>query len=145
MGGPLVACAVVVRMLSQLWRKPVVAVNHCVGEQHAPAAACWAAAHVRRGQQPAASSQLNARLRAAPAPHWGLLPAAAGHIEMGRVVTGAADPVVLYVSGGNTQVGGPGAAARSLLQGAEGAPRLCNGRPAASTPPPPPAPGVGRR
>ena len=26
------------------------------------------------------------------------------HIEMGRVVTGAADPVVLYVSGGNTQV-----------------------------------------
>lgn len=24
---------------------------------------------------------------------------------MGRVVTGAADPVVLYVSGGNTQVG----------------------------------------
>mmetsp|Transcript_9584 Transcript_9584/g.13582 ORF Transcript_9584/g.13582 Transcript_9584/m.13582 type:complete len:485 (-) Transcript_9584:80-1534(-) len=27
-----------------------------------------------------------------------------GHIEMGRVVTGASDPVVLYVSGGNTQV-----------------------------------------
>jgi N6-L-threonylcarbamoyladenine synthase len=27
-----------------------------------------------------------------------------GHIEMGRVVTGAVDPVVLYVSGGNTQV-----------------------------------------
>lgn len=26
------------------------------------------------------------------------------HIEMGRVVTGASDPVVLYVSGGNTQV-----------------------------------------
>jgi N6-L-threonylcarbamoyladenine synthase len=26
------------------------------------------------------------------------------HIEMGRVVTAAADPVVLYVSGGNTQV-----------------------------------------
>ena len=28
-----------------------------------------------------------------------------GHIEMGRLVTGAKDPVVLYVSGGNTQVG----------------------------------------
>lgn len=28
-----------------------------------------------------------------------------GHIEMGRAVTGAEDPVVLYVSGGNTQVG----------------------------------------
>lgn len=27
-----------------------------------------------------------------------------GHIEMGRIVTGAKDPVVLYVSGGNTQV-----------------------------------------
>lgn len=57
MGGPLVTVAVVVRMLSQLWKKPVVAVNHCVA-----------------------------------------------HIEMGRCVTGAKDPVVLYVSGGNTQV-----------------------------------------
>lgn len=28
------------------------------------------------------------------------------HIEMGRAVTGARDPVVLYVSGGNTQVRG---------------------------------------
>lgn len=56
MGGPLVSCAVVARMLSQLWRVPLVGVNHCVG-----------------------------------------------HIEMGRVVTGARDPVVLYVSGGNTQ------------------------------------------
>lgn len=27
-----------------------------------------------------------------------------GHIEMGRLVTGCADPTVLYVSGGNTQV-----------------------------------------
>ena len=57
MGAPLVSVAVVVRMLSQIWQKPIVAVNHCVG-----------------------------------------------HIEMGRVVCGAEDPVVLYVSGGNTQV-----------------------------------------
>jgi N6-L-threonylcarbamoyladenine synthase len=57
MGAPLVSVAVCVRMLSQIWRKPIVAVNHCVG-----------------------------------------------HIEMGRVVCGAVDPVVLYVSGGNTQV-----------------------------------------
>lgn len=57
MGGPLVTCAVVARMLSQLWGVPIIGVNHCVG-----------------------------------------------HIEMGRVVTGAQDPVVLYVSGGNTQV-----------------------------------------
>ncbi|KAL4950157.1 tRNA N6-adenosine threonylcarbamoyltransferase [Aspergillus filifer] len=27
-----------------------------------------------------------------------------GHIEMGRLITGASNPVVLYVSGGNTQV-----------------------------------------
>lgn len=57
MGGPLVSCAVVARTLAQLWKVPMVGVNHCVG-----------------------------------------------HIEMGRCVTGAADPVVLYVSGGNTQV-----------------------------------------
>ena len=57
MGGPLVTCAVVARMLSQIWKIPLVAVNHCVA-----------------------------------------------HIEMGRTVTGAKDPVVLYVSGGNTQV-----------------------------------------
>lgn len=57
MGAPLQVSAVVVRMLSQLWKKPIVGVNHCVA-----------------------------------------------HIEMGRVVTAAHDPVVLYVSGGNTQV-----------------------------------------
>ena len=57
MGGPLTSCAVAARTLSLLWKKPLVAVNHCVG-----------------------------------------------HIEMGRVVTGSDDPIVLYVSGGNTQV-----------------------------------------
>jgi len=57
MGGPLIACAVVARTLSQSWKVPIIGVNHCVG-----------------------------------------------HIEMGRLVTGAKDPVVLYVSGGNTQV-----------------------------------------
>ncbi|KAJ8752496.1 hypothetical protein K2173_004784 [Erythroxylum novogranatense] len=57
MGAPLQVSAIVVRVLSQLWKKPIVAVNHCVA-----------------------------------------------HIEMGRIVTGADDPVVLYVSGGNTQV-----------------------------------------
>ncbi len=57
MGGPLVTCAVVARMLALLWKVPIIGVNHCVG-----------------------------------------------HIEMGRIVTGARDPVVLYVSGGNTQV-----------------------------------------
>lgn len=57
MGAPLQSVAIVARMLSQLWKKPLVAVNHCVA-----------------------------------------------HIEMGRCATGIQDPIVLYVSGGNTQV-----------------------------------------
>jgi N6-L-threonylcarbamoyladenine synthase len=57
MGAPLRSAALCARTLSQLWGKPLVAVNHCIG-----------------------------------------------HIEMGRCVTGADNPVVLYVSGGNTQV-----------------------------------------
>ena len=57
MGAPLVSVAVVARTVAQLWGKPLVAVNHCVG-----------------------------------------------HIEMGRLITGAQNPTVLYVSGGNTQV-----------------------------------------
>eukprot|EP00911_Craspedida_sp_UC1_P000796 UC1_evm1s609 len=57
MHAPLNVMAVVARTLSQLWQRPLVGVNHCVG-----------------------------------------------HIEMGRLITGAQNPTVLYVSGGNTQV-----------------------------------------
>jgi N6-L-threonylcarbamoyladenine synthase len=57
MGGPLRSCAMCARTLSLLWKKPLIAVNHCVA-----------------------------------------------HIEMGRVATKCRNPVVLYVSGGNTQV-----------------------------------------
>ncbi|KKY14994.1 putative o-sialoglycoprotein endopeptidase [Phaeomoniella chlamydospora] len=57
MGAPLQSVAVAARLLSVLWNKPLVGVNHCIG-----------------------------------------------HIEMGRTITGATNPVVLYVSGGNTQV-----------------------------------------
>ncbi|RDW89383.1 O-sialoglycoprotein endopeptidase-like protein [Coleophoma cylindrospora] len=57
MGAPLQGVAIAARMLSLLWGKELVGVNHCVG-----------------------------------------------HIEMGREITGAQNPVVLYVSGGNTQV-----------------------------------------
>uniref|UniRef100_A0A4X1USY0 N(6)-L-threonylcarbamoyladenine synthase n=1 Tax=Sus scrofa TaxID=9823 RepID=A0A4X1USY0_PIG len=56
-GCPLVSVAVVARTIAQLWNKPLVGVNHCIG-----------------------------------------------HIEMGRLITGATSPTVLYVSGGNTQV-----------------------------------------
>ena len=57
MGAPLVSVALVARTIAQLWNKPIIGVNHCIG-----------------------------------------------HIEMGRQITGADNPTVLYVSGGNTQV-----------------------------------------
>ncbi|KAJ3442607.1 tRNA n6-adenosine threonylcarbamoyltransferase-related [Anaeramoeba flamelloides] len=57
MGEPLQSVAVVARMLHQMWKIPIVGVNHCVA-----------------------------------------------HIEMGRIVTGTQNPLVLYVSGGNSQV-----------------------------------------
>ncbi|ODM94183.1 putative tRNA N6-adenosine threonylcarbamoyltransferase [Orchesella cincta] len=57
MGAPLVCVAIVARTLAQLWNKPIIGVNHCIG-----------------------------------------------HIEMGRAITGAQNPTVLYVSGGNTQI-----------------------------------------
>ena len=57
MGAPLASIAVVARTVAQLWSKPILGVNHCIG-----------------------------------------------HIEMGRLITGAENPTVLYVSGGNTQV-----------------------------------------
>lgn len=49
--------ALVARTVAQLWGRPLLGVNHCIG-----------------------------------------------HIEMGRLITQADNPTVLYVSGGNTQV-----------------------------------------
>ena len=57
MGAPLVSVAVVARTIAQLWKLPIIGVNHCIA-----------------------------------------------HIEMGRLITGADNPTVLYVSGGNTQI-----------------------------------------
>ena len=57
MGAPLASVALVARTVAQLWGKPLLGVNHCIG-----------------------------------------------HIEMGRLITGAQNPTVLYVSGCNTQV-----------------------------------------
>jgi N6-L-threonylcarbamoyladenine synthase len=55
MAQPLCVGAMVCRTLSQLYKIPIIGVNHCIG-----------------------------------------------HIEMGRVVTKALNPTILYVSGGNT-------------------------------------------
>lgn len=34
MGGPLLSCAVCARMLSLMWKIPIIGVNHCVGTSH---------------------------------------------------------------------------------------------------------------
>lgn len=57
MAPPLLTVAIVARTVAQLWNRPIIGVNHCIG-----------------------------------------------HIEMGRLITNASNPTVLYVSGGNTQV-----------------------------------------
>lgn len=57
MAPPLLTVAIVARTIAQLWNKPLLGVNHCIG-----------------------------------------------HIEMGRLITQARNPTVLYVSGGNTQI-----------------------------------------
>lgn len=57
MAPPLLTVAIVARTVAQIWNKPLLGVNHCIG-----------------------------------------------HIEMGRLITNASNPTVLYVSGGNTQV-----------------------------------------
>lgn len=57
MAPPLLTVAIVARTVAQIWNKPLLGVNHCIG-----------------------------------------------HIEMGRLITKASNPTVLYVSGGNTQV-----------------------------------------
>ena len=55
MAQPLCVGALVTRTLAQMYGKPIIGVNHCIG-----------------------------------------------HIEMGRLVTKAQNPTILYVSGGNT-------------------------------------------
>lgn len=73
MGAPLQSVAIAARMLSLLWGKELVGVNHCVGRMCCPSGIMF-------------------------------MPANRADIEMGRLITGSTNPVVLYVSGGNTQV-----------------------------------------
>jgi N6-L-threonylcarbamoyladenine synthase len=75
MGGPLQSVALVARTLSLLFKKPLVGVNHCVGRK--------------------LIIYIFQILMSAPF---------SPDIEMGREITGAQNPVILYVSGGNTQV-----------------------------------------
>ena len=78
MGAPLHSVALVARALSLLFNKPLVGVNHCVGRKHPILIPFFSVTSIDST--------------------WFL------DIEMGRDITGARNPVVLYVSGGNTQV-----------------------------------------
>ena len=60
MGAPLLSCAVAARMLSQMWKVPLVGVNHCVG-------------HIEMGRTVTGEPLLEARV-VAPAPHTRLSP-----------------------------------------------------------------------
>jgi N6-L-threonylcarbamoyladenine synthase len=75
MGAPLQSVALVARTLALMFNKPLVGVNHCVGRMSLSLRPCC----------PSPDSHIP-------------------DIEMGRQITGAQNPVVLYVSGGNTQV-----------------------------------------
>lgn len=74
MAPPLLTVAIVARTIAQLWNKPILGVNHCLGH-----------IEVR---------------------YFILLSIFVIEIlfQMGRLITGARNPTVLYVSGGNTQV-----------------------------------------
>lgn len=75
MGAPLQTVALVARTLALMYKKPLVGVNHCIGRKR----------------------YSTLFLQLATLTIW-------ADIEMGREITGATNPVVLYVSGGNTQV-----------------------------------------
>lgn len=75
MGAPLQTVAIVARTLALLHNKPMVGVNHCVGRK-----SVFVAIKIHDFDNPIVD------------------------IETGRLITGSPSPIVLYVSGGNTQV-----------------------------------------
>lgn len=75
MGSPLQSVALVARTLSLLYNKPLIGVNHCVGRKRT-------------------SYLLAFSTHSIPI----------SDIEMGRHITQSNNPIILYVSGGNTQV-----------------------------------------
>ncbi|KAJ5734765.1 hypothetical protein N7533_013168 [Penicillium manginii] len=85
MGAPLQAVAIAARMLSLLWGKALIGVNHCVGREYS-------------FEKYGIIFPLYRSILANSSPLFFI------DIEMGRLITGATNPVVLYVSGGNTQV-----------------------------------------
>ncbi|CAI7896071.1 unnamed protein product [Closterium sp. NIES-53] len=107
---------------TQLWGKPIAPVNHCVaykcesqGQANQSSSSPHPSPPTPRHREQLLSSPPSHPPLSPPSPPtvsieqlWGkpIVPVnhCVAHIEMGRCVTGAHDPVVLYVSGGNTQV-----------------------------------------
>lgn len=77
MGAPLVSVAVVARTVAQLWGKPILGVNHCIGRN------IWN--HLKKIHLICIQFLVFIFL----------------DIEMARLITGANNPIVLYVSGNN--------------------------------------------
>ena len=77
MGAPLQCVALVARTIALMWGLPF-------SEQHAPVPST-----LERREQPLSLIGVNHCI---------------GHIEMGRAITSASHPTILYVSGGNSQV-----------------------------------------
>lgn len=92
MGAPLQSVAVVARTLALLWNKPLVGVNHCVGRTSF-VSSCNCTANSGYEENWCSTRDTYDYRRYGKT-----------DIEMGREITGAQNPVVLYVSGGNTQV-----------------------------------------
>ncbi len=104
MGTPLQVGALVARTLSLLYDIPLVGVNHCVGRESRSTS-------LSPSLDIAVSPKLNLSSQYSFLP---ALPACRSYpvdpyarcsdIEMGRQITSSYNPIVLYVSGGNTQV-----------------------------------------
>ena len=80
MGAPLVSVAVVARTVAQLWGKPILGVNHCIGRNILN--------HLKK-----------ILLICIQFLHCYIFIFI--DIEMARLITGANNPIVLYVSGNN--------------------------------------------
>jgi N6-L-threonylcarbamoyladenine synthase len=114
MGAPLRSVAVAARTLAQLWKKPIIAVNHCVARKCSSSSSAshhhsFFSVHPHSLFIP--SYQFSFSTSCSSCSHSSSVFHLQSHphllftdIEMGRCVTKSENPVILYVSGGNTQV-----------------------------------------
>lgn len=102
MGTPLQVGALVARTLSQLYDIPLVGVNHCVGREfiHCLDRSLFLATY----SSSSSPSLPPLSFLFSPPSCATIVCKLTTDIEMGRHITNSQNPIVLYVSGGNTQV-----------------------------------------